>query len=183
MVKMENVTNPIYPLMHDTAYPFLFCTLCEFAVLVPSIWDHLKDLHDDKVSTNQRKVVREVASRLPGMYQRKEDMRNYKLPSPGDCSIPHLRDPFTDGLRCNGCGWITRSVLRMRTHCYKTHQSSSSLGWTVNVQCQQLFAKGPNSIWFEVNREEDVFSSDLTTWLHGGDTSRMYARRSCSSLR
>jgi hypothetical protein len=180
---MESVTNPIHPLMHDPAYPFLFCTLCEYAVLVPSIWDHLKDLHDDKVSTNQRRMVREAASRLHGMYQRKEDMKLYKFPSPGECPIPHLRDPFPDGLRCNECGWITRSERRMRAHCCKTHESGSSLRWRTNVHCQQLFAKGPNSIWFEVGRQEEVFSSNLTAWLFGGDTSCRYMKQACGSRR
>ncbi|KAK9444039.1 hypothetical protein VB005_02565, partial [Metarhizium brunneum] len=59
----------------------------------------------------------------------------------------------------------------MRAHCCKTHESGSSLRWRANVHCQQLFAKGPNSIWFEVSRQEDVFSSNLTAWLFGGDTS------------
>ncbi|OAQ58899.2 hypothetical protein VFPPC_16935 [Pochonia chlamydosporia 170] len=168
---MGSTTSSIYPLMHDAAYPFLFCTLCKYAVLVPSICDHLKDVHDDKISTNQRKAVREAASRLSGMYQRKEDMINYKFPSLGDCPIPHLRDAVTDGLRCNECGWITRSKPRMRAHCGKTHAGGSNLRWRANVHCQRLFAKGPNSVWFEVSRQEDVVSSDLTAWLFGGDTS------------
>lgn len=54
-------------------YPFLFCQLCQlcqYAVLVPSITNHMKDVHNS-IPTRQRRVVRKVASQLPRMYQPK----------------------------------------------------------------------------------------------------------------
>ena len=176
---MDSVEGPLSPFVHDPAYPFLFCTLCKHAVLVPSTSDHLKDLHKDVVPISQRKVVREAACRLHGMYERKEDMTKYSFPNPGDKPIAYLHKPVNDGLRCNECGWITRSVTRMRAHCCKAHGSSSSLRWRTNVSCQQLFAKGPHSGWFEVEREEDVISNELMSWLQSSDGLRMYVRRYC----
>ncbi len=177
---MDSVVSRLYPFVYDAKYPFLFCTLCGYAVLVPSTSDHLKDVHKD-MPTSQRKVVREATDQLHGMYQRKEEMEEFRLPSPGDRPIPYIQAAVDNGIRCNECGWITTSVQRMRTHCRKTHQSSSSLRWRTNIRCQRLFAKGPYSIWFEVEREEDVLSSELTAWLRGSVELRMCARQSCGS--
>jgi hypothetical protein len=164
--------NSLFPFAYDPAYPFLFCTICRYAVLVSSTSEHLKNVHKDVIPIELRKAVKEAAAQLQNMYQRKEEVEQYRLPSPGDAAIPHLREPAQDGLRCDKCGWITTSMKRMRAHYQKTHQGSDHSGWRTNVRCQQLFAKGPHSVWFEVEREEeDVFSNEVTAWLQESDRS------------
>jgi hypothetical protein len=176
---MEQAANPLYPFVHDPVYPFLFCTLCKYAVLVPSTSDHLKDVHRGVVRTGRRKLVREATSRLQGMYQRKDEVEQFRFPNPGDAAIPHIREPVEDGIRCDECGWITRSTQRMAAHRRKAHEGGSRVRWRTGVRCQQLFAKGPHSGWFEVRREEDVFTSELAAWLQGGDEGRMYVSQVC----
>lgn len=177
MATMESIADQLYPLVYDAEFPFLFCILCKYAVLVPSITDHLKGVHDKDVPTSQRKVVREAASQLHGMYERKEAMDQFCLPSPGDRPIAYIQAPVNNGIQCNECGWITTSKHRKRTHCQKTHQGRSGLQWRTNVTCQRLFAKGPHSVWFEVGREENALNSNLTAWLQRDNNPRMYARR------
>ncbi|KID96590.1 hypothetical protein MAJ_07429, partial [Metarhizium majus ARSEF 297] len=166
----EEVDDRFYPFVYDAVYPFLFCRLCKYAVLAPSTSDHLKDMHKD-LPNRQRKVVRMATAQLQNMYVRQEEVDQFRLPSPSDAAIPYLRQPETDGIRCGECGWITRSTQRKRAHSRETHQGSGRLRWMSNVRCQQLFAKGPRSGWFEVERQEDVFSSEGTVWVHENDAS------------
>jgi hypothetical protein len=183
MAEMENneeVDDRFYPFVYDAVYPFLFCRLCKYAVLVPSTSDHLKDMHKD-LPNRQRKVVRMATAQLQNMYVRQEEVEQFRLPSPSDAAIPYLRQPETDGIRCGECGWITRSTQRKRAHSRETHQGSGRLRWMSNVRCQQLFAKGPRSGWFEVERQEDVFSSEGTAWAHGNDAPCRCAGQFCAA--
>lgn len=176
---MESFERQLYPFVYDAAYPFLFCTLCKYAVLAPSTSDHLKDVHKD-IPTNRRKIVREATGRLHGVYRGKEDMAKFCFPGPGDKPIPYIHQPVNNGICCNECRWITTSATRMRTH-EKTHPGGSSgTRWRTNVRCQRLFAKGPYSVWFEVGWEEDAFSGELTAWFHGNDEFRTYPRQAVS---
>jgi hypothetical protein len=181
---MDGNYSSLYPLLHDPNYRFLFCTLCRYAVLVPSISDHLKGVHKD-VPADRRKAVRENAGRLEGMYQRKEEAAQFQFPSPSDAPIPHIRAPVDNGLQCEHCRWITTSPVRRKTHRHPGIRPR----WRANVRCQQLFAKGPRSVWFEVGQDDGAFTSDgaltgedsftgeLTAWLNEGNELRTYASR------
>jgi hypothetical protein len=179
MANMENFERQIYPFVYDPAYPFLFCTLCKYAVLVPSTSAHLKDVHKD-IPTSQRKAVREATGQLHGVYQRKEEMAEFRFPGPDDKPIPYIHRPANNGICCSECRWITTSEARMRTHWQKTHPESSGTRWRTNVQCQRLFAKGPYSVWFEVGWEEDVFDGELAAWLPWRLELRMYSKQAVS---
>lgn len=56
IANMDRDDSSLYPLLYDPNYPFLFCILCEYAVLVPSIPDHLKGVYKD-VPADRRKFV------------------------------------------------------------------------------------------------------------------------------
>lgn len=177
---MDGIANRLGPFKYDSKYPFLFCTVCQYAVLVPSISDHLKGLHKD-VPACRRKIVRAAAGQLRGMYQKKDDIKQFQFPIRSDAPIPHIRRPVADGNQCEDCGWITTSKNRTKTHRHDASGDGSGgrSRWRANVRCQQLFAKGPLSRWFEVGPDsseptsddvfavEDAFGCDLTTWLHG----------------
>jgi hypothetical protein len=166
----------LYPFVYDTTYPFLFCSLCHYAVLVPSTADHLKGVHKD-IPVSQRKAVRDAISQLPNMYRSKEDVGEFAFPSPSSAPIPHIQPPFEDGHQCNECGWITTSKTRRRMHVHPPDQCHSGHSpWRTGVRCQQLFAKGPRSVWFEVGRDEAVSSSELSVWLEMEDLFGMCSR-------
>lgn len=97
---MENFRHQLYPFIYDAAYPFLFCTLCKYAMLVPSTTDHLRDIHKD-MPIRHRKAVREATGRLHGMYQRKEEMERFCFPSPDKGPVPYIHEPVNNGLGCD----------------------------------------------------------------------------------
>lgn len=159
------MASHLYPFVHDPAYPFLFCTLCRYAVLVPSTTDHLKSVHKD-VPAGQRKVVRRATSQLSNMLRSKDEIRQFSFPRPESAPIPHIRPPVEDGHQCNECGWLTTSETRRRMHVHPTDSRRSVYSpWRTGVRCQQLFAKGPRSVWFEVGRDEATSGTALDEWL------------------
>jgi hypothetical protein len=177
---MESVASPLYPFVRDPAYPFLFCTLCRYAVLVSSTTDHLKSVHKN-VLASQRKKVRDATSRLSNMLQSKDE---FSFPAPDSAPIPHIRPPVEDGHRCNECGWITRSETRRRMHGHSAGELRNDYSlWRAGVRCQQLFAKGPGSVWFEVGPDEARPGTLLDACVSIDDMFSMYSKETACLAR
>jgi hypothetical protein len=60
-------------------------------------------------------------------------------PSPVSAPLPHL-PVYHNGLQCQACPYINRSIKRIREHCRKEHDWSvdTHVMWTANIPCQKF---------------------------------------------
>jgi uncharacterized C2H2 Zn-finger protein len=124
--------------------------------------------HHRHIEAGKRKQIAEAVKKVPGIIQRQEGLSTFQFPSPTVPPIPFIAPPETDGLRCNRCGYIIRTVRGMQEHCRKQHgwendwqkggnvakraREERELPWTTGVYCQRFFRSRAASQWFEVGR-------------------------------
>ncbi len=156
----------IYPFIYDKLYPFVFCSLCQSGVIVPSARTHLRSMHEEAVSAMQRNRAAYTLTLLPHMIEKEIELDGYQGPVSVRKAIPYLGTPKTDGLKCSKCSHMCRNARMMQKHCRQVHRLISErrvgapsraalqrrfwVPWREGVKCQQLFKKRKLSRWFEV---------------------------------
>lgn len=151
-------------------YCLAICRFCKHAVLANEVKSHLlDDKHRWTLTKKERGDIESRVREFPGVLQTQEDLVNFKLPSPDTPVLPFIAPPKEDGLRCKICGYVTRTVSGMRSHCREKHRWKPDrykgfnvmlrarvrreLPWTDGVLCQRLFVSRYASGWFEVCRK------------------------------
>jgi hypothetical protein len=163
----------IYPFIYDKTYPFVFCSLCQSSVIVPSAHAHLRSMHKEAVSATQRNRATYTVTLLPNMVRKEGELDGYQVPVSVRKAIPHLGTPKTDGLKCSQCSYMCRNVRMMQLHCRQVHGLLSErrvgapskaalqrrfwVPWREGVKCQQLSKKRKLSRWFEVCDDEAIW--------------------------
>ncbi|KAL7940040.1 hypothetical protein V8C42DRAFT_338738 [Trichoderma barbatum] len=166
----------IYPYIYDKTYPFVFCSLCQSGITVPSAYTHLRSIHEKAVPAMQRNRATYTLTLLPNMARNETELDDYQGPVSVRKAIPYLGRPRTDGLKCNTCSFICRNARLMQRHCRTKHgllterrvgapsraarQRKFWVPWREGVKCQQLFKKRKLSQWFEVCDDEAIWGSD-----------------------
>ncbi|TQV90208.1 DNA helicase [Cordyceps javanica] len=170
------------PFIHDPKFPFLFCGPCRWAIARAEVATHLSKHHQD-ISIVNRKAVAQAIEKVPDVVDTQAELIDYELPD-REAPILHIHPPQTDGLRCRACPYVVRTVRNMQQHCREQHgwvndwkrgrrmrvnvPSARQVPWTADIHCQRLFAGGPASHWFEVQKtaerpEQDGGSNSRTT--------------------
>jgi hypothetical protein len=163
----------IFPFIYDKMYPFVFCSLCQSAVIVPSAHAHLRFIHKEAVPALQRNKAAYTLTLLPNMIHREMDLEEYQVPVSVRKAIPYLKAPKTDGLKCRQCSHVCHNVRVMQQHCRQAHGLLSErrvgapsraaqergfwVPWREGVKCQQLSKKRKLSRWFEVCDDETIW--------------------------
>jgi hypothetical protein len=166
----------IYPFIYDRAYPFVFCSLCQSCVIVPSARTHLRSMHAGLVAASQRNTAAYTLTLLPDMVHKETELDNYPAPVSVRKAIPYLGPPRTDGLKCSQCSHMCRNARMMQLHCRQEHGLLSERGvgapsraalqrgfkvpWREGVKCQQFFKKRRLSRWFEVCDDDGILGPD-----------------------
>lgn len=173
--------DDLHPFVYDEQYPFVFCSACKCAVLVPSTAKHLRDAHKDMDSA-RRLTIRKAIQELP-LHTRRATGETFTVPASHLPAIPYLREAKKDGLKCNTCGWITSSTDRMRKHQRQSHNHTGRRGhapaqlWRSGVHRQRFFRSGSSSAWFEVDGEDQELEDGVG---RGGDFREWLERSSYS---
>ncbi|KAK3304929.1 uncharacterized protein B0T15DRAFT_495343 [Chaetomium strumarium] len=120
---------------------------------------------------------------IPDIAHDQEELRSFRFPPPTVAPIPFIAPPEADGVRCDRCGFVVRTVAGMRRHCRKEHGWVSSwakggdvakrakeerpVPWTTGVRCQRLFRSRAASGWFENRRrvEPGDEKTEPNAWL------------------
>jgi len=173
----------IYPFVYDKTYPFVFCSVCESGIIVPSASTHLRTMHKELVPAQQRNKATYTVGLLPNMIQKEQELDDYQGPVSVRKAIPYLGEPRTDGLKCAVCSHMCRNARNMQQHCRREHGLVSERGvgapsraarklrfrvpWREGVKCQRLFKKRKHSRWFEVCDDGAILGVD-----HGSETGR-----------
>lgn len=156
----------IYPFVYDKGYPFVFCSLCQSGIIVPSAYSHIYSRHKEAVPAMQRNRATYTLTLLPGMVRKETELSDYQGPVSVCKAIPYLGKPRTDGLKCERCSYVCRNARLMQHHCRAVHgllserrvgapskaalQRGFRVPWREGVKCQRLFQKRRLSAWFEV---------------------------------
>jgi hypothetical protein len=164
----------IYPFIYDRTYPFVFCSLCQSGVIVPSARTHVRSMHREAVPALQRNRAAYTLTLLPAMIQKEAELDCYEGPIFVRKAIPYLGPPKTNGLKCPQCSHMCRNVRMMQLHCRQEHglvserpvgapskaarQRGFRVPWREGVKCQRLFAKRKHSRWFEVRDDEEAIA-------------------------
>ncbi|KAF7521539.1 hypothetical protein G7054_g12416 [Neopestalotiopsis clavispora] len=101
---------------------------------------HLSSDKHREVAARDRRPIAEAVRALQGILRTQHQLDDFAFPEPTCGPIPALGPPWTDGVACDGCRYIVRSVKKMKEHCRKKH------GW-VNSRDSEIIgdnAKTPN---------------------------------------
>jgi hypothetical protein len=151
-------------------YRVAVCRLCEYAVLAKEVRSHLSNAqHRYSLTIGERRQIELMVQEFPGVLQTQDDLVNFKLPGPNTPALPFIAHPKDDGLQCQTCGFVTRSIHNIQYHCRQKHgwkndwrrggdviyraQLPRELPWIDGVRCQRLFSSRYASQWFEVDRK------------------------------
>ena len=148
------------------------CKTCKFACVADESTTHLRTRHGASMKVDHRKAVAKAIGEIPGIIRSQDELRDFQYPPPTTEPIPFLDAPQADGLRCNACGFIIRTIEGMQRHCRKAHgwvnewkaggdvvkraKQQRDVPWMTGVQCQQFFKSRAGSRWFEVGRGSDA---------------------------
>lgn len=122
-----------------------------------------------------RKAIVKAAEDVPDIIDTQAELVEYQLPD-RQPPIAYIQPPATDGLRCDACPYVVRIVKCMQNHYRQQHgwvndnkggrrarkqaPAARTLPWRAGVHCQRLFAGGPASHWFEVQRAAESEEQD-----------------------
>ncbi len=156
------------PFVHLPAFGFVACTTCRYACIADEVATHLRHHHSESMNVDRRKVVVEAVAKIPDIIRNQEELRNFRYPPPTTEPIPFIAPPRADGIRCNECGFVIRTVQGIQAHCRKEHgwqnewtkggnikqkaQQPRQVPWTTGIRCQRFFKSRSASSYFEVRQ-------------------------------
>ena len=108
---------------------------------------HLDTKHQELVPNTRRQVVN-AANQEASLQAWATNHDEVVYPRPASQPLPHL-PVYNDGVRCQGCHYINRSVIRVQEHCRQEHgwvnrrrttgrPASRQAMWTTKVSCQKF---------------------------------------------
>ena len=161
-IKVDNVQ--MEPFVYCEEYKIILC--CRSGRIADELETHLESKHKNIGKNERKRMVRE-AQAMPGIIQKREELRQFQLPVRIVDANPLLEPPRTDGLQCRDCQYINRRVRHMQDHCRNKHgwvnrqkrgrisrlqAQGCQVPWTTGIHCQRFFKSGHASGWFEVAR-------------------------------
>ncbi|KAH6628944.1 hypothetical protein F5144DRAFT_492318, partial [Chaetomium tenue] len=101
-------------------YPFVICKTCCFACIVDEVTSHLRS-HHMSIRAQERTRIATRVKDIPGILHDQASLREFQRPPATINVIPFIKPLKIDGLRCNECGFITRTPQGIQGHCRKEH--------------------------------------------------------------
>jgi hypothetical protein len=160
------------PFIHLPQYSVIVCRKCKYAVLPSQIDAHLKNKKKHRYNKEERQTIIQEIAKLPGLIQSEAQLEAFQFPPKTVISIPKLKAPRPNGLKCRLCEYVICHPQLIQEHCravhrwenewkkgrpsYKKRQVEPEWPWISGVHCQQFFKQGPKSGFFEVMGEEVV---------------------------
>lgn len=137
---------------HLPQHRIIVCRECGYAVIPTHVASHLHDRHKGRLTAEARRAIEAEARMLPDIATQRSEV---VFPEPGAAPIEYL-PRWDDGLRCERCRYVCRTLAGMQAHCKKEHGWRDGRGrgratkraiaaaeerrmWTTGVRCQQLF--------------------------------------------
>ncbi|KAK4150490.1 hypothetical protein C8A00DRAFT_18001, partial [Chaetomidium leptoderma] len=140
------------PFVHVPEYPFVICKECQFACIAGEVTSHLRTTHRHIQASERGKIAALIGS-IPGIARHQEELRSFRFPPPTVAPLQFIAPPESDGVRCNHCGFIVRTIAGIRRHCRKEHgwvndwqkggnvvtkaKQERAVPWTTGVRCQR----------------------------------------------
>lgn len=131
--------------VHCAEFGVIICRKCRFAVVPVQVERHVKD-HHPFVPKQRRISIAQSVNALDGVAHRLQDIRYPAADQEPVANLPVYRD----GLQCQECGYICRSIQGIQKHSKTQHgwvnkqkrgrgRCSSNCIWNVGVPCQRFF--------------------------------------------
>ncbi|KAK3896635.1 hypothetical protein C8A05DRAFT_20434 [Staphylotrichum tortipilum] len=155
------------PFVYMPEYPFVVCTECQFACVAAEVPSHLRTKHRH-IQATERSRIAKIVDNIPGITRRQDQLRSFRFPAPTAAPVRFIAAPVSDGIRCDSCGFVVRTITGMRQHCREEHgwvsdwakggnvvkraKEERAVPWTTGVRCQRFFRSRAASGWFEVGR-------------------------------
>ncbi|OAK93355.1 hypothetical protein IQ06DRAFT_198447, partial [Phaeosphaeriaceae sp. SRC1lsM3a] len=114
------------------------CKSHQQGIIKSQLQTHLDTKHRELVARTRRDIVSAVYKEawLQPWAMTEEQV---VYPSPVSAPLPHL-PVYHDGVQCQSCPYINRSIKRIREHGRKEHSwlEGTSAKWIANVPCQKF---------------------------------------------
>src|SRR3569833_2820161 len=159
------------PFVYLADFPFIICKLSKIACVANEISTHLLLFLVVFFFCLCYTIVQAIDT-IPGIIRDQSGLRRFQFPPPTIDPIPFIAPPEEDGLRCNECGYVTRTVQWIQRHCREEHgwqnpwkkggnvksrsKQARVLPWTTGVRCQRFFRSRAGYRWFEVGGASEV---------------------------
>lgn len=114
------VAMDIVPFVYLPEYPFVICKACCFACIADEVTSHLRNHHISICPQERTRIATRVKD-IPEIIHDQASLREFLRPPATIDVIPFIKPPKTDGLRCNECGFITRTPQGIQRYCRKEH--------------------------------------------------------------
>ena len=163
--------------IHLPEFQVIVCKKCKYAVLPSHIDSHFAPARPHGFKKQERQRIQDRIAEINGLIGNEETLKRCEFQFPPDTSEPiaALAAPRTNGLRCmfevkekSTCPYVCNSMQQIQEHSWKVHgwKSTNTGGrpkkystkaiqevpWRSGVLCQQFFAQGHKSGYFEVGR-------------------------------
>jgi RecQ family ATP-dependent DNA helicase len=158
------------PFVYLPEYPVVICKTCEFACVADEVISHLR-LQHVSIKPSERNKIAKLVKEIPGIVHNQAGLSGFQFPPATTAPILFIAAPKIDGLRCNDCGFVTRTLRGIQGHCREKHgwvndwrkggnvakkaKQERGVPWTTGVRCQRFFRSRVASQWFEVGRASE----------------------------
>lgn len=134
--------------MYLPTHCIVICKSHKQGVVKSQLRTHLDTKHQELAPHIRRSII-QATSQEPSLRNWAQDAHQVMFPRPDAAPLPHL-PVYTDGLKCQECGYICRHVKKMQEHGRNHHSWTSShtgsVGrpaaiqqrWTGSVICQKF---------------------------------------------
>ncbi|TVY64128.1 hypothetical protein Focb16_v014221 [Fusarium oxysporum f. sp. cubense] len=154
------------PFVYLPEFPVIICKSCQFACVAKEADSHLRVQHS--MPAAERHIIIQAIQAIPDMIQDQAGLQAFPFPPPTTKPIPFIAPPRKDGIACDKCPYIIRTIKDIQKHCINKHRWVNDRGrgrcskdvearerqvpWRTGVYCQRFFPGRAASRWFEVNR-------------------------------
>jgi hypothetical protein len=156
------------PFIHLAEYSFMVCKVCQFACVADEVATHLRKSHSH-LTPKERTTITTTIKAIPDIiYSQAILRRDFAYPAATIKPILFITPPKTDGIRCDICQFITRTIRGIQKHCRQNHRWRNDwqkggnvvkkarqerlIPWTTGVCYQQFFPSHTASGWFKVGQ-------------------------------
>ncbi len=118
---------------HLPAHCIVVCKTHQQGIVKSQLGAHLDKKHQEYTARTRQKIV-EAVQLETSLQQWAINPDQIVYPSPETTPLPHL-PVYRDGLRCEICGYINRSIKRIKEHYQSKHEwTSAHVGRPLNTQ-------------------------------------------------
>ncbi|RTE68021.1 hypothetical protein BHE90_017602 [Fusarium euwallaceae] len=152
--------------VHLPEYPFVICETCKFGCVAKEADSHLREQHN--IPAPARRVIIQAIQAIPGIIQDQAGLRDFQFPAPTTKPVPFIAPARDDGIGCDRCPFVIRTVQGIQKHYRESHGWANDwkkggdvakragkvrqVPWRTGVRYQRFFVRRAASRWFEVGR-------------------------------